>query len=93
MRFSAPLSLRELLQGEPEGARALRKLSRVLRVHFRRQREIAIGPDLSHRNTQVDDLVEAPAVRAAIVAEAAAKKVSEAEAERRARTFALTRKE
>jgi glycerol-3-phosphate O-acyltransferase len=32
---------------------ALRKLSRVLRVHFRRQRQMAIGPDLSHRNTQV----------------------------------------
>ena len=64
VRFSAPLSLRELLQGEPEEARALRKLSRLLRVHFRRQREIAIGPDLSHRNTQVDTLLGAAAVRA-----------------------------
>jgi glycerol-3-phosphate O-acyltransferase len=89
LRFGAPLSLRQLLEGEPEGARALRKLARVLRVHFRRQREIAIGPDLSHRNTQVDALIEMPSVRAAIVAEAAAKHVSEDAAERRARAFAL----
>ena len=89
VRFSAPLSLRELLQGEPEEARALRKLSRLLRVHFRRQREIAIGPDLSHRNTQIDTLLGTAAVRAAIAAEAAAKHVSEDEAARRARAFAL----
>ncbi len=89
LRFNAPLSLRELLQGEPEEARALRKLSRVLRVHFRRQREIAIGPDLSHRNTQVDTLLGAAAVRAAIAAEAAAKSIAIEEAERRARGFAL----
>jgi glycerol-3-phosphate O-acyltransferase len=89
VRFNAPLSLRDVLGDDRDEARAQRKLSRVLRVHFRRQREIAIGPDLSHRNTQVDDLIEAPTVRAAIAAEAAAKKVPEAEAERRARTFAL----
>jgi glycerol-3-phosphate O-acyltransferase len=67
----------------------LRKLSRVLRVHFRRQREIAIGPDISHRHTQVDALLAADPVRAAIAAEAAAKKVPEAVAARRARVFAL----
>ena len=89
LRFGAPLSLRALIEGEPDGARAVRKLSRVLRMHFRRQREIAIGPDLSHRNTQVDALLEAPAVRAAISAEAAAKGLSAAQAERRARGFAL----
>ncbi len=89
VRFSAPLSLRQLLEGEPDEARAVRKLSRVLRVHFRRQREIAIGPDLSHRNTQIETLLESATVRAAIAAEAAAKHVSEDEAARRARAFAL----
>jgi glycerol-3-phosphate O-acyltransferase len=34
-----------------------RKLARVLRVHFRRQREVAIGPDLSHRRTLVRSLL------------------------------------
>jgi len=89
LRFGASLSLRQLLADEPEEARALRKLGRLLRVHFRRQREIAIGPDLSHRNTQVDTLLESAAVREAIAAEASAKNTSRAEAERRARGFAL----
>jgi glycerol-3-phosphate O-acyltransferase len=73
LRFGAPLSLRSCCRDEPDEARALRKLARVLRVHFRRQREIAIGPDLSHRNTQVDACSRRRRVRAAIAAEAAAK--------------------
>lgn len=89
VRFNAPLSLRDVLGEDRDETRALRKLSRVLRVHFRRQREIAIGPDLSHRHTQVEALLEAPAVRAAIAAEAAAKGVAEQEAARRARAFAM----
>ncbi|WP_338845286.1 glycerol-3-phosphate 1-O-acyltransferase PlsB [Massilia sp. W12] len=74
LRFGAPLSLQTFLQAERErGATpvlALRKLTRVLRVHFRRQREAAIGPDLSHRRTQIDALLDAPAVVAAISADA-----------------------
>ncbi|MBL8490213.1 MAG: glycerol-3-phosphate 1-O-acyltransferase PlsB, partial [Rhodocyclaceae bacterium] len=89
VRFSAPLSLRELLKDGLEEPRALRKLSRVLRVHFRRQREMAIGPDLSHRNTQVDSLLAAEPVRRAIAEEAASRSVSPEEAEARARAFAL----
>ena len=57
VRFNPPLPLRELLAGGLDEAQALRKLSRVLRVHFRRQRQMAIGPDLSHRNTQVETLL------------------------------------
>ncbi len=66
VRFSQPVSLRKLLaQGLAPDA-SLRKLSRVLRVHFRRQREIAIGPDLSHRRNQIEALLAAPKVVAAI---------------------------
>lgn len=89
VRFSQPLSLRDLLQDGMQEALALRKLSRVLRVHFRRQREMAIGPDLSHRNTQVESLLAASPVRAAIAAEATAHGISTGEAESRARGFAL----
>jgi len=71
VRFDAPLSLRALLDGTTDEAQALRKLGRVLRVHYRRQREMAIGPDLSHRNTQVNALLAAPTVRHAIAAEVA----------------------
>ncbi|QDZ29954.1 glycerol-3-phosphate 1-O-acyltransferase PlsB [Noviherbaspirillum sp. UKPF54] len=66
VRFSAPLSLRAIADEDRDRAVTLRKLARVLRAHFRHQREIAIGPDLSHRRTQLDGLLEAPRVRAAI---------------------------
>ncbi len=46
VRFSEAISMRKLADEAETGDLALRKLSRVLRVHFRRQREMAIGPDL-----------------------------------------------
>ncbi|MFC4160792.1 glycerol-3-phosphate 1-O-acyltransferase PlsB [Chitinimonas lacunae] len=70
LRFGQPMSLQELVSDTEDEERAIRKVSRVLRVHFRQQREMAIGPDLSHRRTQVEGLLEAPSVRAAIELEA-----------------------
>lgn len=89
VRFNAPLSLRAFLADGADERRAVRKLGRILRVHFRRQREMAIGPDLSHRNTQLRSLLNAPAVRQAIAAEVADGSVSAVEAQKRAREFAL----
>ena len=89
VRFAQPISTRQLLGTEPDATRAVRKLARVLRVHFRRQRELAIGPDLSHRNTQVERLLSAPAVRAAIAEETVTHHITHAEAHARARRFAL----
>ena len=89
VRFNAPISLRSLSHEGLDEAQALRKLSRVLRVHFRRQRQMAIGPDLSHRNTQVDTLLGAPAVRLAMAEEAGAQKISLDAARLRARRYAL----
>ncbi|MDQ5903559.1 MAG: glycerol-3-phosphate O-acyltransferase [Pseudomonadota bacterium] len=92
VRFNAPLSLNELVHGGgsslPE-ATALHKVSRVLRVHFRRQREMAIGPDLSHRNTQVETIISGDTVRAATAAEAERLQIPLGEAQGRARKFAL----
>jgi glycerol-3-phosphate O-acyltransferase len=65
VRFGAPLSLRAFVEDQ-DATRAQRRLSRLLRAHFRRQRLVAIGPDLSHRNTQVGALLAAPSVRRAI---------------------------
>jgi glycerol-3-phosphate O-acyltransferase len=89
VRFNPPISLRELLQGGLDEATAVRKLSRVLRVHFRRQRQMAIGPDLSHRNMQVDAVLESAPVRAAIAGEATRLEITATAAEQRARRFAL----
>jgi glycerol-3-phosphate O-acyltransferase len=70
VRFGAPMSLRQLAGGCEEEQRAVRRIARILRAHFRRQRAMVIGPDLSHRRTQLEGLLGAPAVRAAIGAEA-----------------------
>ncbi|WP_084300107.1 glycerol-3-phosphate 1-O-acyltransferase PlsB [Chitinimonas koreensis] len=71
VRFGQPLSLRELAADAEDDERAIRKVSRVLRVHFRQQREMAIGPDLSHRRTQVEGILDTDSVKAAIAALAA----------------------
>jgi glycerol-3-phosphate O-acyltransferase len=92
VRFNPPLSLRELVYGGAvplDEAKALRKVTRVMRVHFRRQREMALGPDLSHRNTQVGMILGAQPVRAAITEEAARLGISQGEAYARAEKFAL----
>ncbi|HPA01112.1 MAG TPA: glycerol-3-phosphate 1-O-acyltransferase, partial [Chiayiivirga sp.] len=54
VRFSAPVSLRAVLAEGATPETTVRKVSRVLRAHFRRIRTAVIGPDLSHRRTLVD---------------------------------------
>ena len=66
VQFSRPISLRDLANEGLESSVALRKVSRILRVHLKRVRTSAIGPDLSHRRTMVDKVVNSPTVRAAI---------------------------
>ncbi|MEQ9510474.1 MAG: glycerol-3-phosphate 1-O-acyltransferase, partial [Alloalcanivorax xenomutans] len=66
LQFSPPVSLRVLADQSDDVDQVVRKTSRVLRVHFRRQQEAAIGPDLSHRRTLTNDIIQSPAVRQAI---------------------------
>ncbi|MFT3848922.1 MAG: glycerol-3-phosphate 1-O-acyltransferase PlsB [Propionivibrio sp.] len=89
VRFNTPIALSSISREGLTEEQALRKFSRVLRVHFRRQREMAIGPDLSHRNTQVESLLAAPAVRQAIADEAVQHGIQPEQAKQRARRFAL----
>lgn len=91
VHFSPPVSLRQVLDeaGAERPDRLVRKVSRVLRAHFRRIRAAVIGPDLSHRRTVVDSVLIAEPVRAAIAATAAKERISHARAWRRAQDFAL----
>jgi glycerol-3-phosphate O-acyltransferase len=89
VHFGQPYSLRALLTDVPEPARAAKKAARVLRAHFRRQRELAIGPDVSHRHTQVAALLATPEMRAAIAAEAERHQIAPEEARERARRHVL----
>jgi glycerol-3-phosphate O-acyltransferase len=85
VQYSPPISLRELADEGLGAARSLRKVSRILRVHFRRVRSAAIGPDLSHRRTVVDQLLRSPSVRKAIEEQARKEKISEYKAWKQAR--------
>ncbi len=61
----------------------------MLRTHFHRIRAAVIGPDLSHRRTVVDAVLNAEPVRAAIAASAAKEKISHAKAWRKAHKLVL----
>ncbi|MDX1459757.1 MAG: glycerol-3-phosphate 1-O-acyltransferase PlsB [Xanthomonadales bacterium] len=89
VQFSRPISLRELAEEGLGSARSLRKVSRILRTHFRRVRNAAIGPDLSHRRMLIDRLLQAPTVRKAIAEEARSKKIDIEKARKQARKYAL----
>ena len=89
VRFSPPISLHDLRE-ESSGERIerlQRKLARVLRVHFRRVRTTVIGPDLSHRRTVVDSVLNAESVRAAIAATAAREGLPRAKAWKQAQNL------
>ncbi len=91
VNFSAPISLRGVLgeSGEISPERVTRKIARVLRTHFRRTRAAVIGPDLSHKRTVVDAVLNAEPVRAAIAASATKEKISHAKAWRKAQKLVL----
>ena len=91
VQFSAPVSLRDTLaeQGDVALERSVRKLARVLRVHFRRIRTTIIGADLSHRRTVVDSVVNADPVMASIAATAAKENVRPEQVRGRARSYTL----
>ncbi|MCH8250078.1 MAG: glycerol-3-phosphate 1-O-acyltransferase PlsB [Proteobacteria bacterium] len=70
LRFSKPLPIRSICTGDIDASIAIRKVSRILRVHFRQRRTATVGPDLSHRRTLVKQVLRAPAVRRAIESDA-----------------------
>ena len=70
VQFAPPVSLRGILAEDLPPERTVRKLSRVLRTHFRRVREVVVGPDLSTRRMLVDKVLAADSVRDAIADQA-----------------------
>ncbi len=66
VQFSAPICIRTLIDGEEIREKQVRKLLRVLRVHFNNQKQAIIGPDLSHRRTLINTVIQSQDVRMAI---------------------------
>ncbi|MDX1451575.1 MAG: glycerol-3-phosphate 1-O-acyltransferase PlsB [Oleiphilaceae bacterium] len=67
VQFGQPMSMRDICEDCPDDPnRGARKTARILRVHFRRVRQTVIGPNLSHRYTLVNTLVNSSRVKEAI---------------------------
>lgn len=88
VHFSETISLREVVSEGHDIERTVRKASRVMRAHFARLRTAVIGPDLSHRRTLIDAVINADPVRQNIIATASRESLSKEQAEGRARSFA-----
>ncbi len=88
LRFGEPLSLRALMDGATDEPLALRRAARLLRVEFRRERERVVGPNLSHRYTLINSVIESEPVRKAIDAEAVRRSIDRDRAEAAARRAA-----
>ncbi len=88
LRFSEPLPLSTIVHNGQVSEMAYRKVSRILRVHFRQRRVATVGPDLSHRRTLLSAVVDDPSVRAVIDAEADGDRVKLERATQKARSQA-----
>lgn len=88
VQLGKPVHLARLVAEGDERERDLRRLSRVLRVHFKRVRTASIGPDRSHRRTVVDRVVRSESVGQAIAAKARRDKITSEAAEAIARKYA-----
>ena len=89
LRYSHALPLTSINQDGLEAAIEFRKVSRILRVHFRQRRTATVGPDLSHRRAMVNEVLRAPAVRKAILAEAGDDPRKQEASRKKARAYAM----
>ncbi len=71
VHIGRPIPLAEVAGGDIERGIAIRRTARLLRVRLRQQKVTALGPDLSHRRTLLNQVVQSRAVNAVIDAEVA----------------------
>jgi glycerol-3-phosphate O-acyltransferase len=85
--FGKPVSLREQLEPNVGVEEVTRKISRVLRVYFRRTRTAAIGPSLTDPERTMETIIRTKPVREAIEDEMRKKNISEDAAVALARSY------
>jgi glycerol-3-phosphate O-acyltransferase len=88
LRFSEPLPLSSIVAEDLDSEVAFRKVSRILRVHFRQRRTATVGPDLSNRRTLVNQVLRTPGVRKAIAGDAGDDPSAQEKARKEARRYA-----
>lgn len=87
VNFGKPISLREFVQQSSSSDLLQRKLNRILRVHFRRQKNTMLGPVLYNRQHLIDSLLKSNNVMATIDAEAERGKRSKVDLNKKARKY------
>jgi len=87
--FGKPISVRELVREGNAADQTAKKLRRVLRVHFRRQSNIALGPSLPSRSAVAAGLMQSRAIRLAIVEESQKKNLPVEKIEVQARRYII----
>lgn len=85
--FGKPISLRSVVDEGAGAAETAKKIRRVVRVHFRRQRTVVTGPTLPSRADVIASLIKTRAVRKAVLEEARKKKTTYEKAEAQARRY------
>lgn len=88
VHLGRPLDYRTFMAESPQPDTAVRKLVRVLRVHFQRQRAATLGPPLSHRVQVINSILADSEVGEAIEHVARTEDISLESARARARGFA-----
>jgi glycerol-3-phosphate O-acyltransferase len=88
LQFGEPMSLRAMVHGAEDDGLAVRRAARLLRATFRRERERVVGPNLSHRHTLINAVVEGEPVQRAIDDEVNARGIVRERAEASARRAA-----
>ncbi len=88
VQLGAPLSIQHVLEEDLGQQRTVRKISRVLRVHFRQLREATLGPDLSHKRNLISEILQSTAVRRAVRGETASGNLSTTDALKKASKYA-----
>ena len=88
VHFGESMSLQALTAPEPDHERHLRRVNRLLRVHFRHQRAAVVGPELAHRRTLLKGLLHGPMVKEAIRREATEHNISHDKAQALAARYA-----
>ncbi len=84
VRIAAPVSLRWICDTHGADEASARKLGRIARVHFYRQRLAATGPQLADRKKLFQQILRSDNIKAALQEEASTKKVSLEQAEQSA---------
>jgi glycerol-3-phosphate O-acyltransferase len=85
--FSKAVDFRDFADQQIEPQSAARKLARVIRVHFSRQRTAALGPTLATSEQLADSVLTTSSVRAAIMAHKEAQGVTTEQAQAQAKKY------